>query len=122
VVFSAIAVIADACVQEKIVETKYPPPLSTVINNINCRTPVIAESTDDRGEWILLKSSFLPDQILFERLQRSWRDIVLPKDRASFALVHCRFGHKPGVWLHHLSTPTLCAEYLAGCYAVESWV
>lgn len=99
----------------------YSPPLSAVINQIKWRLPDIVESTDDRGEWVLLKSATFRDAVLFERLQNRWRDIVPQDHRANFALIHCRFGHDPGVWLHHLSTPTLCAEYLPGCHSIESW-
>jgi len=46
---------------------------------------------------------------------------MTPPDQASFALIFCRFGLNPGVWLHHLATPQLREDYLPGCHDITSW-
>jgi len=97
------------------------PPLSTVLGSINRLCAASATCSDGRGEWFVVKSDQFPDQVLFNRLQAGWSQIVPAVQRGSFALILCRGGPNSGVWLHYLSTPLLRSEYLAGCYDIISW-
>lgn len=74
---------------------------------------------DGTGEWIKLTSP-LPDDALFRILQTVWPRLSWDQV-ASFALLLCRSNPDKGVWLHHLSTPALKADYWSGCHDIPHW-
>jgi hypothetical protein len=98
------------------------PPVSTVLNNIDrIGGSVTATCADGRGEWFVLKSNHFLDELLFVKLKGNWLQIVPLAETRNFVLILCRSGPNSGVWLHHLSTPVLRADYLPGCHDVISW-
>jgi len=102
-------------------DAQYRRQLSAVLNNIRRTIPGITSRVLSDGEWVSLKSQFFSDDRLFGRLNLLWHQIVHPTDHANFALIYCRSGLHPGVWLHHLATPVLRAEYLHGRHEIDSW-
>jgi hypothetical protein len=104
-----------------VVDLRNRPALSALLNNMKRMIPVAVERIDDRGEWILLSSPSFSNEMLFTRLKNFWLLSMTPPDQASFALIFCRFGLNPGVWLHHLATPQLREDYLPGCHDITSW-
>jgi hypothetical protein len=81
--------------------------------------PFSATAADESGEWIRLDSS-LPDEQLFRALKGAWARLGTPIS-ADFALLFCRSEPDSGVWLHHLSTPALKADYWTGCHEIPNW-
>lgn len=99
----------------------YRPPLSDILGRIQGITPVTVKEDGVGAEWLHIKSSTgLSDSMLYGRLQPRWAQIVGPNGD-SFALLLCRAGHKAGLFLHHLSTPDLRANFDKGCDIVDSW-
>lgn len=101
--------------------TVFDRRLNSVLDNIKRVIPGLEAKQQFDVEWIRLRSASMPDIVVFNNLKSSWTQIVPPEDRGSFALINCRTGLHYGLWLHHLATPALRAEYQSGFHEIVSW-
>ncbi len=97
-----------------------PPILEMVLSNIN-RVSWVTPDFDDNNEWIFLKPRVMTEWNLFRRLNLRWPRIVPPEEQPNFALTYCHFGQNRGLWLHHLATLQLRADYEPGCHEIYYW-
>jgi hypothetical protein len=98
----------------------YGNPLDRVLRSIQQATPVSISDYKEDGEWFLIESDSFEDPALFSLLSQRWRSIA-GLDAGSFALIHCRVGTDPGVWLHYMETASERQQSLAGCHQISCW-
>ncbi len=81
-----------------------------VVSNL---TGVNLQITEAGGEWVRFHVEGLPDYMLFKLLEQN--AAAFAPFRGRFQVLCPQFSDgKPGIYLHHLSTPFLREEYIAG--------
>ena len=98
----------------------YEQPLARVLDRIQQIVSLDIQDLKDQGEWFLLVSDNYEDPNLFSILKQQWQSIVGPSGHC-FALIHCRTGRDPGVWLHYLGTEQARRDYLCSCHQIATW-
>ena len=91
-----------------------------ILSNISLTVPVDLGEVDPGTEWVQISSSYLSDADLFGELEARW-DSIASEGYENFALIYCRSGPYPGVWIHHLCELWHAEEYDYGTFTVSSW-
>jgi hypothetical protein len=98
----------------------YDLVLSRALSVIGRISEVEIQDYEDEGEWFRLHSKAYPDSSLFEILKKNW-NMIVGIDGESFALIYCKMGSHPGVWLHYLEEADEPEDFLEGCHSVVTW-